>query len=642
MKINLLRNTETLSYAVSELKKYILKMNGECDADITIAHLSDLSLSEEGVDDAMIDDVIDIKIEKMKGYIAGSNDRSVLMGVYTFLKSAGCMWVRPGKGGEYIPECDISSHSLTYRKKADYSFRGECIEGAVSYEHLRDTVEWLPKVNMNFFMIEQVVPYNYMGTWYRHSDNPLYEDENVSYEDVKGYVKLLEADIKRCGLQLHSLGHGYFFAPYGIEYKQRGASYEISDECRAAIAKTSFTNGKREFWGYAKSPNLTQLCFSNEKARRDHVLWLVNYIKEKPYIDFLHVWLGDGANNQCECEDCAKHIVSDWYVMMLNELDAEFTKEGIDTKIVFIMYNDTMWAPIEEKLNNKNRFMATVTIQARDHSKVFSPERYKGELEPYKLNQISYLNGMNRVLSFIDSWKPAFDGRKFIFEYRMYRDHYIDPGYMNVSEIMHKDCIALSSLGLDGILSDKTQRSYFPTGLPMSVMGENLFDKCLDYPSFVERFFEKSYGKDYKLAKEYLEKITEYFDPDSSRIVTDITEEDTGAGVSGTKGGIRGKTEIIPRIEKIAPLADSFAEIVKRNMESENPCHRESWKILMYHCEYVKHLSYIYISVARLEMKKAREQLAKMLEYLCLAEREIHPQFDLHLFKAKMDNMVKD
>ena len=43
------------------------------------------------------------------------------------------------------------------RKKADQPFRGQCIEGAVSYENVRDTIEWLPKVNANLFMIQQIV-----------------------------------------------------------------------------------------------------------------------------------------------------------------------------------------------------------------------------------------------------------------------------------------------------------------------------------------------------------------------------------------------------------------------------------------------------------------------------------------------------
>ena len=213
MKILLKHNTETIRYAAEELSRYLEMMDGtksviSLDAgDIELGFLHDFRLNSDDVADAMIDDVIDVKIDGLKGYIAGSNERSILMGVYNYLKSAGCMWVRPGKDGEYIPKCDMSHHSFVYRKKADTAFRGECIEGAVSFEHVRDTILWLPKVNMNLFMLEQVVPYNYISRWYKHEASTVKGDERVSFEQIGEYIIKLEKLVKRCGLQLHSLGH---------------------------------------------------------------------------------------------------------------------------------------------------------------------------------------------------------------------------------------------------------------------------------------------------------------------------------------------------------------------------------------------------------------------------------------------------
>ena len=198
MKIRITKDTETLRYAAEELQKYVKMMTGEeldislSDGDITLGLLSDLSLSTEGVDDPMIDDVIDVNIDGLRGYIGGSNERSVLMGVYNYLKSAGCRWVRPGDGGEYIPKADLAAHSFLFRKKADLAFRGECIEGAVSFEHVRDTILWLPKVNMHRFMMEQVVPYNYMSRWYNHEVSTVKESEGLTFADVSEFIPVLE------------------------------------------------------------------------------------------------------------------------------------------------------------------------------------------------------------------------------------------------------------------------------------------------------------------------------------------------------------------------------------------------------------------------------------------------------------------
>ena len=643
MKIQILNTCDTLKYAAEELKKYVYKMCGveaaisSEEGDLKLGLLSELGLSTEGVLDPMLDDVIDVKVSGLSGYIAGSNARSVLMGVYNYLKSAGCAWVRPGVDGEFIPHFDLAEHSFTMRKKADYTFRGECIEGAVSYEHLRDTIEWLPKVNMNFFMIEQLVPFNYMYRWYSHEYNTLRDDEGLGYKEIAEYVSMLERDITLRGLQLHALGHGYFYEPYGIHYETPKTVYNVTDEARETMALLGGERGLSH-----NSPFHTQMCLSNGKARRDHVLWLANYLEEKPYIDFLHVWLGDGANNQCECERCAVKSTSDWYIMLLNELDAELTSRGINTKIVFIMYNDTMWAPDTERFNNPDRFVVTVTVQARDHGLVFSPERYKGTLPKYQRNNINYRNGTSKMLAYKDKWKPTFDGRSFLFEYRMYTDHYVDPGYMSVAEIMYKDCVILSELGFDGIISDKTQRSYFPTGLPMAIMGETLFDKSLDYEKYVSDYFDSAFGGDGALAREYLERVTEYIDPRAVRVVVDVTYEDTGTGNTTSTGGVKGKPENIPRLEKIYPLAEAFKETVSRNLELSYPCHRKSWRLMQYHTEYVKRYADILIALAKSDEEGAYKLYEDMLDFLSHMEAEYSLDFDLHLFARKMKSMIKN
>ena len=45
-----------------------------------------------------------IDVTDGKGRIAGSNPRSVLLGVYRFLEEAGCRWLRPGTDGDYVPK----------------------------------------------------------------------------------------------------------------------------------------------------------------------------------------------------------------------------------------------------------------------------------------------------------------------------------------------------------------------------------------------------------------------------------------------------------------------------------------------------------------------------------------------------------
>jgi hypothetical protein len=370
-------------------------------------------------------------------------------------------------------------------------------------------------------------------------------------------------------------------------------------------------------------------------------LWLADYIEKKPYIDFLHVWLGDGANNQCECEACQKKTVSDWYIDFLNEIDEEFSKRGYDTKIVFIMYNDTMWAPLTQKLKNSSRFLMTATIQARDHGKPFSPERYSGKIAPWKRNHINYNNSTSMMLSLFDKWKPIFNGRSFIFEYRLYTDHYVDPSYMSVSEIMHEDCTVLSELGFDGILTDKTQRSYFPTALPMALMGETLFDKNLSYDKYLYEYFAASYGSDADKAREYLDAVMKYIPAKEIRTIVDVTYEDTGMGTSTVSGGVKGRVDLIPLFDKVAPLAKEFKEIAIANSVKGEPCQKKAWKLLCYHTEYVTMYADFLTCLAKCDKDGAREIFKKILDFLSDMEEEYSLDFDLQLCARKLEGMIK-
>ena len=102
MKIRILSEDQTLRYAAEELEKYLKLVGGveadiscsdtPCEEGISLGLLSQLGLDFSDVNDSMLDDVIDVSISSLKGYIGGSNPRSVLMGVYKYFKSVGCNW----------------------------------------------------------------------------------------------------------------------------------------------------------------------------------------------------------------------------------------------------------------------------------------------------------------------------------------------------------------------------------------------------------------------------------------------------------------------------------------------------------------------------------------------------------------------
>lgn len=632
MNICVLNKNETMLYAAEELQKYLMMMDETLTDEVEIV----LSVKKYENIDPMVEDIIEIDIEKMKGTISGSNERSVLMGVYNFLKSAGCLWVRPGKLGERIPKKKMTDHSCKFYKKADSAFRGECIEGAPGLENIIETVEFLPKINANLFMMEYIVPYNYISRWYKHPSNPYKEDEEVTFEDARELVYQMEMAIKKCGLQLHSLGHGYIFEPYGLTYRTREDTYCPDEEAQGVLAQIG---GKRFL--FKDAPNQTQFCMSNETARKKIVDYLVGYIENKPYIDFLHVWLSDSRNNHCECEECSKKIPTDFYVMMLNELDAVLTEKGIDTKLVFIMYTDTYWAPETVSLNNPGRFIMTTATTGRDRSKPYLPDRYDEELPAYQRNGNLFDVTMPICLSFADSWKNVFGGKKFLFEYHFWMDHYTDPGYMHFAKNIYDDVRSLSDIGFDGIMDDKTQRSYFPTGLPMAVYGETLFERELDLEAYTKLYFEKAFGADGEAARAYLEKVSAIFNPDELRVSDDIVVVDTGTGAIEKKMGFVNNPATAARLAGLEEHLATFTDTIKRNLTAEDPCVRESWRILLLHQDYCRHTARILLAMAENDKDNAVLAVDEMNEWLARHEDEFQPYLDLELCNVRNNRLMK-
>lgn len=642
MKIITLNQTETAVYATEELIKYLRMMTpdiDDCGGEIRLGTLCDFELDDSDVGDPFVDDVVDIDITNAVGYIAGSNPRSILQGVYVYLKSAGCMFIRPGERGEYIPNTDMKAHSCKYRKKADYPFRGECCEGAISYEHMRDTVCWLPKVGMNMYMIEGPVPYTYMHKWYGHVGNRYLREAGqiTDYRMLEEYIEKLEQDIRKVGVQFHSLGHGWMFEKLGIHHLPGNIEAQLlKEEHKKYLAQV---NGVRGL--YKNSTFFTHFCYSSPEARQILVDFCVEYAKGKPYVDFLHLWLADTTNNQCECGECVKRTPSDWYVILLNEIDEAFTREGLDTRIVFIMYVDTVRPPVTERLKNKNRFTLLAAIGSQ-YERGYEVGEYTGEIPPYERN--NYTRASTELyMRWYREWRELCGVEGFIFEYRFYTDHYCDPGHMRITRETYRDMRSLEAVGFSGCMNDQTHRVYMPTSLPVTVMGETLFDRSLDLDFYTKRYFDAAFGEDGEMCRAYLERLSELFCPASVRHGGKLGVEDEGiVGADSVlvrswinNPDVAEKTALIPSV-----LAE-FLPVIEKNCGLTDPVRRLSWVYLKYHSEICSYLCRILNLGAVGDMDGARRVLDLLENYLSAVEPEIHPAFDLFLFvkyvRAKLD-----
>jgi len=626
MIINYISDNETIKFAAEELAKYIKQMSVDSirveiiknnvainkgKQSVKIGLFDELGISSEGVEDPKFDDEVHIDIINGCGIIAGINPRSVLSGVYRFLIEAGCMWVRPGSDGEFIPRKDIYEISVKLHERASYRHRGICIEGAVSYENIYDIIEWAPKVGFNAYYVQQRIPYVFFERWYYHKNNPYKGPEEFSVETAKKFLTDFEKEIKKRDLLYHAVGHGWNCEPFGmVECYGDNVGYEVKPEVVQYLAEI---NGKRDVTG--GTPYNTSICYSNAEARQIIINDVANYLKKHPQVDYLHFWLADGYNNQCECENCRKMIPSDYYVILLNELDELLTKKGIDTKIVFLIYNDLLWAPEKQVIKNPSRFVLMFAPISRSFSTPFEPVEELPKLPKYERNKLTFSSDLKVNLAFLKEWERVFKGDSFDFDYHFMWDHYVDPGYYKIARILSQDIKNLRSIGLNGFMSCQVQRSFFPTGLGMYVLGRTLWNRNTDFEELSKKYFECAFGKDSEKCREYLAGLSELFDPDYLRGKRPIVDKDTAE-----------------RFSSICAYINEFRHVIETNLKADNPCHAASWNYLRYHADLCSILAVTLEAKACADRKKARALWNLARNYAFEHEELVQKVFDVYEF----------
>ncbi|MCE5237088.1 DUF4838 domain-containing protein [bacterium] len=502
-------------------------------------------------------DEVTIEATAKRGLIAGSNPRSILLAAYRYLTELGCRWVRPGKTGESLPTLRALP-PVRLQETASYRHRGVCIEGAVSWEHVRDMVDWLPKLGFNGYFIQFREAYNFFQRWYEHEANPLWPRAQFTTEQAAELTTRLRREIKRRGLDLHLVGHGWTCEPFGIPgpgwFEHKGPIPADAVQYLAEI------RGERKLWGNIALN--TNLCYGNPETRRIVTDAIVEYAGANPDVDIIHFWLADGSNNQCECPLCRDHRPADLYVKMLNELDDKLTAAGSPVRIVFLAYVDLLWPPLKERLKNQDRFILMFAPITRSYSTSFTEAGVSAaKLPPYKRNQLKFPADPAINLAFLKGWQDQFRGEGFDFDYHFMWDHYKDPGQTALAHVLHRDVQGLRAIGLDGFMSCQVQRLFFPTGLGMTVLGRTLWNRKLSFGEIARDHMAACFGADGELVLKYLKQLSKLFAPRVLR-------------------GEAKPEEALKDWQAIPSAVDRMAPIIARNLGAPDACQAHSWRLL--------------------------------------------------------------
>lgn len=561
------------------------------------------------------EDEIIISTNADRGLIAGSNPRSILFAAYRYLTELGCRWLRPGPTGELLPTLK-QLPPVNVHEKASYRHRGICIEGAVGWEHVRDIVDWLPKLGFNAYFIQFREAYNFFQRWYEHEGNPFWTGSRAASAPKKFTVEQaveltnrLRREIKRRGLDLHLVGHGWTCEPLGIPGK--GWFPHEGPIPAEAIKFLAEVNGERKLWGNIALN--TNLCYGNPEVREIITNAIVAYARENPDVDIIHFWLADGSNNQCECSLCRPHRPADLYVRMLNELDEKLTAAGLPVRIVFLAYVDLLWPPVKEKIKNQERFILMFAPITRSYSSSFMEAKVStAKLPPYRRNKLQFPRDPAVNLAFLKAWQEMFQGESFDFDYHFMWDHYKDPGQMALARVLHRDIQGLQRIGLDGFMSCQVQRCFFPTGIGMTILGRTLWNRQPSFKEIVHDYLQASFGADAPHVEQYLERLSRLFAPPVLR------------GEADPEQAIKG-WQAIPK------LVDQMAPLIARNLGQGQPAQAHSWQLLADFGELCILQSEALVA-RHTGTPEAREAAWRVIDWARTHEKRLHHVFDVFEF----------
>ena len=616
MTINILYSSHSGSpvvFAAQELARCLAKIgadsiiitnNQNCRSDEVTLRLESLKNPKNS------EDAYSIDVTPMGGTISGSNDRSVLLGVYQYLWLLGCRFPAPGRKHESFPSLYKKEQlSASCQKQAALRHRGVCIEGANSLENILDYIDWLPKLGCNSFFLQFQLPYTFMARWYHHEMNPLLKPEEFTRETAAAFTTRIEEALQERGLLLHQAGHGWTGDVLGFPCADWKAASEPLPPETAPLA--ACINGKREL--FHGVPMNTNLCYSNETVIEKFSDRVVEYCIQHPAISCVHVWLADEFNNICECEACRTQLPTDQYIRILNRIDEKLTGLHLDTKIVFLLYQELLWPPVKEAFRNPDRFLLMFAPISRTFEHSYQLKDTYGPAPAYERNRITLPVGLDENMVFLKSWQNCFHGEGFVYDYPLGRAHYGDFGYIHIAEIIGQDIRKLKQMGLDGYISCQELRVCLPNAFPAYVMGRMLFDADVTFGELKEEYFRAAYGPGWEQVLSYLTKLSSLCSCDYFNGKEDRKDPREAAAMK----------ELI-RLAEHAPLPG------QEGTDSLTDAQNLFWKYLDYHREYSLRLGKALMKLAGGEELEAQECWRQFQHMICERETEFQECLDVY------------
>ena len=307
-------------------------------------------------------------------------------------------------------------------------------------------------------------------------------------------------------------------------------------------------------------------------------------------------------------EACQETTLSDQYVELLNEIDRLLREKGLETKIVFLLYQELLWPPIRARLEHPERFVLMFAPISRTFAASYQVEERLPPIPPYRRNRVTLPAGLGENLAFLRGWQALFQGDSFLYDYPLGRAHYGDLGYVHITRVMDGDVKRLRQLGLEGYISCQELRAGLPDFLPNYVLVRVLWNEKTDAEAVIREYFQAAYGEDWEEVLRYLSAL-------SRGNVCDY---------------LNGKGE---RTDPDMACRMAEAQEVCRNFSPVLEAHRKDgrfWDLLAYHQRYALALARALEALARGEREASGQAWRAFRDLICENEPDFQPFLDVY------------
>ena len=543
----------------------------------------------ESNDSSKFDDSFSLVSKCGKLYITGSNPRSVLYGVFDYLRHFGFDFLYPGKDGEIIPDAPhFSIDGFNVHEHASHRFRG--IAAAPDVDNLQEgyaLVRFMVQNKYNLFFMEGF-DVERPGDDYSVVDgvHPLqhveYMLKDKTWEERKEIAnkkKTMVEYARSYGLLIERGGHGW---NYGVP-EHYAANHGISpEEGRKRLQAKGRVNQR----ALVSVSTWFQICLCEEEVRQIYAEHIFDYLKAHHHeMDIAAIWLGDGYDNKCQCEECLKVPFSNWYMDIFRRVALKAQQELPDLTLECIMYFETLEPPTFNALEGLDNVILNLAVwrHCYFHALDDAQCRLPNWIPDYRHNRSHDMSRDMRIINY-DHYKAYAAWRKVVgdkipcllFNYITYIRH-PDRHLMSYDiSLFCRHFDDFDRLNFDGMVDCQCHSSWDkPANLQLYGAGRMLWNKDDNNAAMIRReLFEK-------LFEERTQDVIDYCDT-LYKLLTDCGDYHHSLTFTPdkTKALKDGLAEMEHELERLGTLPHHRERFFHDSLATLKEVAEDSWKAI--------------------------------------------------------------